>query len=82
MSGHDVVLYKSLENSLRSSEYQLLPHIIKCVLLLISKMQLKHLNMKNSLEVINHYFLKRIYTFLLYIYIIYLFISGQSLMMS
>lgn len=63
MSGHDVVLYKSLENSLRSSEYQLLPHIIKCVLLLISKMQLKYLNMKNSLEVNNYlpFILKRIY---------------------
>lgn len=69
MSGHDVVLYKSLENSLRSSEYQLLPHIIKCILLLISKMQLKHLNMKNSLEVNNHHIFKRIYIFVVkYIY--------------
>jgi len=51
MSGHDVVLLSSLESSLQSSEYQLIPHILKCLLSLISKMQLKHLNKKNALEV-------------------------------
>lgn len=51
MSGHDIVLLKSLEHRLQSSEYQLMPHLLKCLLSLISKMQMKHLSKKNSLEV-------------------------------
>lgn len=51
MSGYDIVLLKSLETGLRSFEYQLIPNLMKCLLSLISKMQMKHLNNKNSLEV-------------------------------
>lgn len=51
MSGHDVVLLKSLESGLQSSEYQLMPNLLKCILSLISKMNMKHLNKKNCLEV-------------------------------
>lgn len=51
MSGHDTVLLKSLEHRLQSSEYHLIPHILKCLLSLISKIQMKHLSKKNSLEV-------------------------------
>lgn len=51
MSGHDIVLLKSLETGLQSSEYQLMPHLLKCLLSLISKMQMKHLTNKNFMEV-------------------------------
>jgi len=51
MNGYDFVLLKSLETGLRSFEYQLIPNLTKCLLSLISKMQMKHLNKKNSLEV-------------------------------
>ncbi|XP_025198705.1 TELO2-interacting protein 2-like [Melanaphis sacchari] len=50
MSGYDIVLLKSLETGLRSFEYQLIPNVMKCLLSLISKMQMKHLSNKNSLE--------------------------------
>jgi len=50
MSGYDLVLLKSLESGLRSSEYQLIPHLLKCLLSLISKMQMKHVNKKHLLE--------------------------------
>lgn len=50
MSGYDIVLLKSLETGLRSFEYQLIPNLMKCLLSLISKMQMKHLSNKNSLE--------------------------------
>jgi len=51
MSGYDIVLLKSLESRLRSLEYQLIPHLLKCLLSLISKIQMKHVNKKNLLEV-------------------------------
>lgn len=51
MSGHDTVLLKSLEHRLQSSEYQLIPHLLKCLLSLISKIQMKHLSKKNYLNV-------------------------------
>ncbi|XP_050442982.1 uncharacterized protein LOC126847048 [Adelges cooleyi] len=50
MSGHDKILMNSLESKIRGSEYQLVPPIIKCLLSLISKMQLKHVTGKNDLE--------------------------------
>jgi len=57
MSGHDIVVLKSLETGLRSFEYQLIPNLMKCIFSLISKMQMKHLSNKNSLEVnvLNYY---------------------------
>lgn len=63
MSGYDVVLLKSLESGLQSSEYQIMPHLLKCLLSLISKIQMKHLNKKNSLEVNVIIFLLKLYLF-------------------
>lgn len=51
MSGYDIVMLKSLESSLGSSEYQLIPHLLKCLLMLISKIQMKHLSKRNAMEV-------------------------------
>ncbi|VVC37069.1 Armadillo-type fold,Tti2 family,Armadillo-like helical [Cinara cedri] len=50
MSGYDIVLLKSLESGLQSFPCELIPNLLRCILSLISKMQMKHLTKKNSIE--------------------------------